>query len=102
MIEIKHLSKEAKDIYENICMQFVFEDDYKLILRTAMEAWDRMQEARRQIDTDGMTFTSDTGVIHIHPALKIEKESRTGFLMAWKMLHLDIESPLDNGRPAGS
>jgi len=34
--------------------------------------------------------------------LRIEKEARSGFLQAWRMLNLDIEPPGPMGRPPGT
>ena len=102
----KHLTKEAKKIWRQLCKEWEFEPDQLLILRVGLEAFDRLQEARLVLNTEGLTITSITGKgvarKSKHPALEAEKTSRAGFLQAMRMLGLDISSPGQIGRPGGS
>jgi len=59
------------------------------LLGEALRALDRVDQARAIIDVEGMTFTTEsTGAVHVHPALRIEKDSRAQFLQAWNTLNL--------------
>ena len=98
----RHLSKESKKIWKELNNEFGLDRSFKVILKTALEAYDRLTEARKQIDEEGITVTTPTGYSKEHPALKVEKQSRDGFLQAWRMLNLDVEPPFDIGRPPGS
>lgn len=70
-------------------------------LRIALEAFDRLQEARGRIAKEGAYYRTKTGFLKEHPALRIEKEARSGFLMSWRMLNLGVEEPGEIGRPSG-
>ena len=97
----KHLSKESKKLWRSICSQWDFDASGFMLLQTAFEAYDRLLEAKNIIDRDGIVIETPTKFKKIHPALRIEKESRAGFLQAWRMLNLDIDAPGDIGRPPG-
>ena len=85
-----HLSAESKAIFKVVKLEWELNPSHLLLLRTALEAFDRMQEARRKLKKEGATYRSKEGDIKKHPALQIEKEARIGFLRAWKMLNLDV------------
>ncbi len=42
----------------------------------AAEAWDRGQQAREQLERDGMTTTTKDGGLRAHPAVRIENDCR--------------------------
>ena len=94
-----NLSNESKGIWKKLNSEWEFDTQALLILKTALEAYDRLTEARSQIDEEGITYLTDTGYRREHPAIKIEKQARDGFLAAWRMLNLNIEPPGDIGRP---
>jgi P27 family predicted phage terminase small subunit len=101
----RHLSAEAKRIWKQLNHEWVLNADNLLVLRTGLEAFDRMQEARRILDDEGLTVTTTTAhggtKVNRHPAASIEKESRQGFLSAFKMLGFDAEDvPASPGRPS--
>lgn len=95
------LSKESKTAWKTLLEEWELDLAAQMTLRVALEAWDRLQEARRAIDDEGPYYETETGFKREHPALKIEKEARSGFLMAWRMLNLGIEEPGQIGRPPG-
>ena len=98
-----HLSAEAKRMFENLCSEYGISDTAGLrILRTALEAWDRCQNARRQIDKDGMVVRDKFNQLKPHPLLPVERDSRAAFLAGLKALNLDLEPLKEIGRPRGS
>lgn len=98
----KHLSREAKGIFNAISQEYEISDCAGLkILRVAAEAFDRAQAAREQIDKDGMTVVDKAGQTKPHPLLPIERDSRAAFLAGLKALNLDMEPIKAIGRPAG-
>ena len=96
-----HLSSESKKIYKQLTLDWDFDHSALILLKTALEAYDRLQTARKEIDQEGTAITTPTGHLKPHPSLRIEKEARQGFLMAWRMLNLNIEPPGEIGRPGG-
>lgn len=97
-----HLSAEAKNWWRRIVDGWDIDEDGLLVLRVALEAFDRLCEARKMISRDGIVIKNRrTGGMRAHPAILIEKESRLGLLRAWRQLGLDIELPGVPGRPLG-
>jgi hypothetical protein len=99
----KHLTKESKRIWREILNEYQIDDTAGLkILRVSLEAFDRAQAARVQIDLDGMTVQDRFGAKKPHSLLPIERDSRAAFLAGLKALNLDLEPLRDRpGRPAG-
>lgn len=97
------LSKEAQKLWNQITGSYSDFDDYGcLILKVALEAYDRLQSAKATIDIEGSTLKTPTGHVKPHPCLAIEKESRNGFIAAIRLLNLNIEPAGEIGRPPGS
>jgi len=98
-----HLSREAKKIWSDLVAEYDIDDPAGLrILRVSLEAYDRAQAARTQIDRVGMMFKDRFGCPKPHPLLPVERDSRAAFLAGLKALNLDIEPLHDRpGRPAG-
>ncbi len=66
------------------------------LLQAALEALDRADSARITVETEGMTSTTKTtGAVHIHPLVKVERESRAQFMRAWDQLGLRWDQKLD-------
>ena len=97
----KHLSAEARRIWNKMVAEWNFDDSTLMILRQALEAFDRLNQAREAIARDGLTVADRFGAQRAHPALIVEKDSRLALLRAWRQLGLDIEAPGQIGRPAG-
>lgn len=92
------LSAAAKKVWKDISAEWVLAADTLILLKTALEAYDRMQQAKRQIDKDGITVTSASGLLRTHPSLRTEKEAGGRFLQAWRQLGFGQESPTEVGR----
>jgi len=99
----KHLTKEAKKIWKALVTEYGIDDVAGLkILRVALEAFCRAQDAREKIALDGMTIKDRFGTLKPHPLLPIERDSRAAFLAGLKALNLDLEPLRDRpGRPGG-
>jgi hypothetical protein len=66
------------------------------MIQAALEALDRSELARLAVQREGMTATTKTtGAVHLHPLLKVEKESRQQFLRTWEVLGLNWSGDLD-------
>ena len=100
-IDIKHLSSEARGIWERLNHDFELEFHHKVILRTSLEAFDRMIEAREEIAKNGAYYKAGK-LLKKSPALDIEKESFNRFIAGWKSIGFNLEIPKELGRPPGS
>ena len=94
-----YLTDESKNIWDALHKSFTLKEHHDIVLKTALEAYDRLQQARQIIDKDGAVIEAHNGYYQKNPMLQIEKEARSGFLAAWKALNIDIEPPKDLGRP---
>ena len=84
----QHLTAEARGIWKRLTEGWDFNEAERLTLKVALEAYDRLQGARAIIDAEGPTVTTPSGYLQPHPALRLEKEARGGFLQAWRLLDL--------------
>ena len=95
-----HLSAEAAAWWRQVLRDYELEPHHLRILQCAGEAWDRMQEARRDLATHGsLTFTTAAGTIRAHPSVGIERDCRTGFARMVRELGLDVDEPFTPTRP---
>jgi phage terminase small subunit len=69
-----------------------------MVLTTAAESWDRLQQARRVIAKEGLSTKTRDGQ-KVHPAIQVERASRIAFLRALRELDLDIAEPTETKRP---
>src|SRR5690349_11405914 len=98
-----HLSGEAKDWWGRIVREYGISDEAGLLLlQSAMESWDRVNECRVILKKEGLTVKDKYEQHRPHPAAGIERDSRKAMLAALKDLRLDVE-PLrpGPGRPPG-
>ena len=97
----KHLSQDARRIWDQIMDEYQIDDSAgRLLLQTALEAFDRMKSAAARIDADGEAIEDRFGQIKPHPLLPAERDARSQMLSALKQLNLDLEPLRDApGRP---
>jgi P27 family predicted phage terminase small subunit len=99
----KNLSREATKLWRKLQEEYGITDEAGLlILRTGLEAFDRMRQAQEILSNQGMTTTDRFGQPKAHPMTTVERDSRAAMLAALKQLNLDIEPLKDGpGRPPG-
>lgn len=62
------------------------------LLRSELEALDRSDQATALLAAEGLTvITSGSGVAHVHPAVRIEKDARGQFAGILRQLGLDVD-----------
>ena len=93
----RHLSREARAFWRSLVADFELEPHHLAILERACEALDRMRQAQVAIAEDGAYVDGRFGK-KAHPALAVERDSRTAHLRALRELGLDLETPA-NPRP---
>ncbi|HSD42361.1 MAG TPA: phage terminase small subunit P27 family [Burkholderiales bacterium] len=98
-----HLSTEAKSWWSQLVAEFSITDPGGLLLlQTACEAYDRMQQARRAIEADGLMSKGSKRQARAHPLLAVERDAQKALLASLRALNLDLEPLRDRpGRPAG-
>ena len=80
----KHLSKVSQSLWKKLVPKRVKTLEQLVLLKVALEALDRGDEARRRISDEGLTITTpETGAVHLHPAWQVEQQARQQFLRAW-------------------
>lgn len=88
----RKLSREAVKLKKAILRDYDITDEAGLaILETAMLAYDGMNAAQAEVDSQGLTVKGDRGQIKAHPLLAVIRDYRAQFLMALKHLNLDLE-----------
>lgn len=84
-----HLSAEAKRLWVRLQDDFVIEDQAgRLILQSALEAFDRVQEARAILVVDGSVIKDRWGQSKQHPASLVEASARAQMHAALRLLRL--------------
>jgi len=91
----RHLQEPGKDLWRRVVTVYGLEEHHLAVLEAACVARDRMEQARLTVEAEGLTASTRDG-IKTHPAVTIERDSRTAMLRALRELGLDIE---DGGRP---
>jgi P27 family predicted phage terminase small subunit len=95
----RHLSRPAKAWWRTVTTEWDIAQDGLLVLQVALEAYDRLCQARQLVDGEGVVIVDPSGRRRAHPALAVEKEARLALLRAWRQLGLDVEPPGPVGRP---
>ena len=89
--------KKSKRIWVTVRDGFDELPGDEFILELLCRTYDRWDESRCRLDTEGLTISQDGRTV-LNPVAVIEKDCRLAFLRLWKALNLDIESPLSPGR----
>ena len=100
----KGVSSEAKRWWRALMTENDISDAAgRLLLQTALEAFDRMREAQVQIEGDGSVVLDRFGQAKSHPSVAVERDARAQVMAALRQLNLDLEPLRDGpGRPGGS
>lgn len=100
---MKKLSKEAAKRMKCLAKEYDITDEAGICLLQKMgEADDLFYDCEKIVQTEGLTIKGDRGGSKAHPLLSVMRDCRSQFLMALKMLNLDLEPLRDGrGRPPG-
>lgn len=89
----KHLRPETRTWAEEIIEDYSLDGHHIKILVQAAEAWDRIEEARERIETEGAYYIDRFGAPRRHPAVADERAGRVVFARLLRELSLDAEPP---------
>lgn len=85
----EHLSDRAAVLWRDVVPRRAKSPGKVAIVQSALEALDRADAARAEVEVAGMTTTTKTtGAVHVHPLVKVERESRAQFTKLWGSLNL--------------
>ena len=88
----EHLSNRAATLWRDVVPRRAKSPGRIAIVQAALESLDRADTARAAVEVAGMTTTTKTtGAVHVHPLVKVERESRSQFTKLWGSLNLHYE-----------
>ena len=76
----EHLSREARKWWRFVAEEFALDEANALVLRAALESFDRLNEARKALDAEGLTCEDRFGQVRARPEVGIERDARIAFL----------------------
>jgi len=80
----EHLSTRAKSLWAAFVPERARSTGRLVLLTAALESLDRADSARAALAGESLTTeTKTTGALHVHPLLKVERESRQQFAKLW-------------------
>ncbi len=97
----EHFSEEAAELWQAILQEYDLEPSEKSILKIGLEAYDRLQSCREQMQVEGYTVQDPSGRVRAHPALMAEKQAASVYLQSFRLLALNEEPAGPVGRPGG-
>ncbi|MHB8283639.1 MAG: P27 family phage terminase small subunit [Caulobacteraceae bacterium] len=78
-------------MWRDIAKDFDFADEAsQSLLRMALEAHQRCRQCREAIEKDGQVVPDRFGHLKAHPLLSTERDARSAFLTAMRILNLDL------------
>jgi len=99
----KTISAEAGRWWGKICREYEIDDDAgRLLLQTALEAFDRMRRCQDRIARDGEAVKDRFGQLKAHPLLAAERDARSQMLAALRQMNLDVEPLRDSATQRGT
>lgn len=93
------LSNRARGLWKQILSDYELTGHELALLEEALRSLDRADQARHEVDRDGLTFRDRFGQLRPHPALGIERDLRGLFARTLRELGLDPASLADATRP---
>jgi P27 family predicted phage terminase small subunit len=100
---IEHLSADMQQFYRKVARKYALSDHHRRLLVCSCEAHDRMTAARDLLATTGLVLVNRHGETVAHPAVAIERDSRTAFARMLRELGLadDVSDAMRPPRLAG-
>ncbi len=84
-----HLSEHSQVLWRELVPRRVTGPARLAALTVALECLDRAEAARVVIETEGMIIVNpESGMGHVHPLIRVEKDSRGTFARVWRDLAL--------------
>jgi P27 family predicted phage terminase small subunit len=92
----EHLSESSKALWRDVVPARGKSVGRLALIAAALEARDRADEARQILLNEGL-FSQEKGakMAHLHPAYRVEKESRAQFVSLWRELGMAWNQQVD-------
>ena len=88
----KGLTAGARSFWTKLQAEYVVVDAGGLaLLEVATRAFERMEQARAILKKEGVAVRDRWGQVRAHPLVVVERDARSGLLMALRNMNLDIE-----------
>ena len=94
-----HIRADTRKWMRGILADFDIESHHFRQLIKTGESWDRSEQAREILATEGLTVKDRYGTPKAHPCVAIERDSRTAFFRGLRELALDGVDAPENPRP---
>jgi phage terminase small subunit len=94
-----HLKAATRRWWTAVASRWELEEHHLRLLTRAAECWDRGEQARKQIDREGLTTPTREGGAKLHPAVRVESDCRLAFARLIRELDLDLDPPVETKRP---
>jgi P27 family predicted phage terminase small subunit len=94
-----HLSLAMQTWWRTVVDDYNLDQHHLHLLEAACGAWDRMVQARAEIDAHGLVFRDKHGDPRTRPEVAIERDARISFARLIRELDLDVSS--EPPRPPG-
>jgi hypothetical protein len=88
-IATKHLSPQSRAWVAQVAADYALEPHHERLVLLAAEALDRAEQARQRIEADGAYVLDRWGQLKAHPAVAVERDSRTAYARLLRDLELD-------------
>jgi phage terminase small subunit len=88
-----HLSPSAAQWWRTTVEAYVLQEHHLRLLQLCLEAWDEAQQARAQLEREGLTVPGQKGP-RPHPCIAIEHSARLTVARLVRELDLDTEPPV--------
>lgn len=96
----KHLALATRKWWLSVVEQWTLEEHHIHLLTLAAEALDRCEQARQVIEREGLTVATRDGGSKLHPACRVEIDSRLAYARMLRELDLDVTAPAEaSARP---
>jgi P27 family predicted phage terminase small subunit len=95
----QHLKEKTRAWWRAVVNGYELEPHHVRLLTLAAEAWDRGQDARELVATEGAVYRDRFDQPRAHPAVAIERDARLAFARLLRELDLDVEPPTEGPRP---
>lgn len=93
-----HLAPATAAWWVSVVATWELDEHHVRLLTLAAEAFDRAVEARKIIESKGLTFRDRFGQVKARPEVAIERDARIAFARLLRELDLDVNAPREESR----
>jgi len=84
------LSERSQALWAAVVPAQAISAGRRALVEEALRSLDRADQMREAVDRDGaLTTNATTGMVHVNPCCKLEREARQAFSRLWTTMHLE-------------